>query len=310
MTDDSRCGFVTIIGAPNAGKSTLLNTLIGSKVSIVSPKVQTTRMRVRGIKMHKGAQIILVDTPGIFAPKRGLDRAMVSAAWEGEQDADITALIVDANKRDPLAGVESIIKNLVKRQSGEDGEPRRRKPCVLILNKIDGMKRELLLPLAKTLNDAYDFDATFMISALKDDGVDKLLDWVADNVPRGIHMYPEDQISDLPERLLAAEITREKLFLQLHEELPYGLTVETETWEDFDNGDVRISQVIFIAREAHKPIVLGKGGSRIKSVGQSSRIELEKILDRKVHLSLRVKVHEGWMSDPERLTIWGLDPNS
>ena len=307
-TPESRCGFVTIIGAPNAGKSTLLNTLIGTKISIVSPKVQTTRMRVRGIMMRKNAQrnaqIILVDTPGIFEPKRSLDRAMVSAAWDGEQDADITALIIDADKKNAVAHVEKIIKTLNQRAAES------KKPVILILNKIDGMKRELLLPIAKDLNDAYNFDATFMISALKNDGVDKLTDWMAAHVPKGIHMYPEDQISDMPERLLAAEITREKLFIQLHEELPYGLTVETESWEEFDNGDVKITQLIFIAREAHKPIILGKGGSRIKAVGQSARIELEKILDRRVHINLLVKVQENWMSDPERLGMWGLDPKA
>ena len=300
----ARCGFVTIIGAPNAGKSTLLNALMGTKVSIVSPKVQTTRMRVRGILMRGKSQIILVDTPGIFQPKRRLDRAMVAAAWEGEQDADITALIVDASRSDVQKHVDHILERLNQRA---EGAPRK---CILILNKVDQIKRDILLPLSKALNEAFPFAATFMISALKNNGVDDLSDWLAKEVPQGIYMYPEDQLSDLPERLLAAEITREKLFYQMHEEIPYALTVETESWEDFDNGDVKITQIIIIAREAHKPIILGKGGQRIKDIGQRSRLELERLLDRKVHLNLLVRVRENWLDDPERFSVWGLDHNA
>lgn len=309
MTDENknpkRCGFVAIIGAPNAGKSTLINALVGAKVTIVSSKVQTTRMRVRGIMMHGNSQVILIDTPGIFKPQRRLDRAMVAAAWEGEQDADITALIVDASRSGAAQDVDHIIEKLRQRHDGPMP-----KTIILILNKIDKMQREKLLPLAAALNEKYDFAATFMISAEKKDGVSDLADWLSAHVPEGFHVYPEDQISDLPERLLAAEITREKIFNQLHEELPYAMTVETEKWEEFDDGSVKLSQVVFITREAHRPIVLGKGGSRIRQIGQQSRLELEKILDRRVHLNLFVKVREGWMDDPERYSTWGLDHNA
>ena len=302
MTDETetRCGFVTIIGAPNAGKSTLTNALIGAKVTIVSPKVQTTRTRVRGIMMRGTTQIILVDTPGIFAPKRRLDRAMVAAAWEGQRDADITALIVDASKRDVPGQVEHIVKKL----------PLEGKTCILILNKTDQMAKDKLLPLTKELNERYPFEATFMISALKGDGVEDIADWLATRLPAGVYMYPEDQLSDFSERLLAAEITREKLFHQMHEEIPYALTVETESWEEFEDGSVKIGQLIIIAREAHKPIVIGKGGSRLKAIGLQSRLELEKILDRRVHLNLLVRVRENWLDDPERFAMWGLDPNA
>ena len=301
---ETRCGFVTIIGAPNAGKSTLLNALMGTKVSIVSPKVQTTRMRVRGILMRDRSQIILVDTPGIFQPRRRLDRAMVAAAWEGEQEADITALIVDASRADVQKQAAQILERLNQKT---EGAPRK---TVLILNKVDQAGREVLLPLSKALNDAYPFAATFMISALKDNGVEDLAAWLAKEVPPGIYMYPEDQLSDLPERLLAAEITREKLFHQMHEEIPYALTVETESWEDFDNGDVKITQIIIIAREAHKPMIIGKGGQKIKEIGRRSRLELERLLGRKVHLNLLVRVRENWLDDPERFGVWGLDHNA
>ena len=301
---ETRCGFVTIIGAPNAGTSTLLNALMGTKVSIVSPKVQTTRMRVRGILMRDRSQIILVDTPGIFQPRRRLDRAMVAAAWEGEQEADITALIVDASRADVQKQAAQILERLNQKT---EGAPRK---TVLILNKVDQAGREVLLPLSKALNDAYPFAATFMISALKDNGVEDLAAWLAKEVPPGIYMYPEDQLSDLPERLLAAEITREKLFHQMHEEIPYALTVETESWEDFDNGDVKITQIIIIAREAHKPMIIGKGGQKIKEIGRRSRLELERLLGRKVHLNLLVRVRENWLDDPERFGVWGLDHNA
>lgn len=297
---ETRCGFVTIIGAPNAGKSTLTNALIGAKVTIVSPKVQTTRTRVRGIMMRGTTQIILVDTPGIFAPKRRLDRAMVAAAWDGQRDADITALIVDASKKDVPGQVEHIVKKL----------PLEGKTCILILNKTDQMQRDKLLPLTKELNERYPFEATFMISALKGDGVEDIASWLATRLPVGVYMYPEDQLSDFSERLLAAEITREKLFHQMHEEIPYALTVETESWEEFDDGSVKIGQLIIIARDAHKPIVIGKGGSRLKAIGLQSRLELEKILGRRVHLNLLVRVRENWLDDPERFAMWGLDPNA
>ncbi len=298
-----RCGYVAIIGAPNAGKSTLINHLVGAKVTIVSAKVQTTRMRVRGIMMRGAAQVVLVDTPGIFAAKRRLDRAMVAAAWDGEQEADITALIVDASRKDPTAHVEIILEKLNRHAKGE-GE---KKPVILILNKIDQMAKEKLLPLAAMMNEKHDFAATFMISAEKGSGVEDLAEWLAAHVPEGTHLFPEDEISDLPSRLLAAEITREKIFHMLHDELPYGMTVETESWEEFDNGDVRLSQVVYITREAHKPIVLGKGGAQIKKIGQRSREELEKIFGRRVHLALIVRVRENWMDDPERYSVWGLD---
>ncbi len=300
----TRCGFAAIIGAPNAGKSTLINALVGEKVTIVSPKVQTTRMRVRGIMMRNASQVILVDTPGIFEPKRRLDRAMVAAAWEGQQDADITALIVDASRPKVEQDVAHILEKLAVRGEGQQ------KQVILILNKIDRIRTEILLPMAENLNKTYNFAATFMISASKGSGVSDLADWFAAHVPAGIYMYPEDQVSDLPERLLAAEITREKIFHLLHEELPYAMTVETESWEEFDNGSVKLTQIVFITREAHRPIILGKGGSRIKDIGQRSRLELEKILDRRVHLNLLVKVRENWMDDPERYSLWGLDPKA
>ncbi|HEY8189051.1 MAG TPA: GTPase Era [Micavibrio sp.] len=304
MTEENsqtRCGFVAIIGAPNAGKSTLINALVGTKVTIVSPKVQTTRMRVRGIMMRHASQVILVDTPGIFEPKRRLDRAMVAAAWEGQQDADITALIVDASRPKVEQDVAHILKKLSVRGEGQQQR------VILILNKIDRIRPDILLPMAENLNKTYDFFATFMISASKGGGVPDLADWFAAHVPAGLWMYPEDQVSDLPERLLAAEITREKIFHLLHEELPYAMTVETESWEEFDNGSVKLTQIVYIAREAHRPIILGKGGSRIKDIGQRSRIELEKILGRRVHLNLLVKLRENWMDDPERYSVWGLD---
>jgi GTP-binding protein Era len=304
MTEENsqaRCGFVAIIGAPNAGKSTLINALVGAKVTIVSPKVQTTRMRVRGIMMRHASQVILVDTPGIFEPKRRLDRAMVAAAWEGQQDADITALIVDASRPKVEQDVAHILQKLSIRGEGQQ------KKVILILNKIDRIRPEILLPMAENLNKTYDFAATFMISASKGSGVPDLADWFAAHVAAGLWMYPEDQVSDLPERLLAAEITREKIFHLLHEELPYAMTVETESWEEFDNGSVKLTQIVYITREAHRPIILGKGGSRIKDIGQRSRMELEKILDRRVHLNLLVKVRENWMDDPERYSVWGLD---
>lgn len=296
---DSRCGFVALIGAPNAGKSTLLNRLVGAKVSIVTPKVQTTRTRVLGIAMRGDAQVVFIDTPGIFRPRRRLDRAMVAAAWSGAGDADMIVLLVDA-ARPVSEDTRQIIGQL--RDSGRG--------AILALNKIDLVKRETLLTLAAELNASGIFTDTFMIASTTGDGVDDLMDTVVSRLPKSPWLYPEDQASDMPARLLAAEITREKLFLQLHEELPYALTVETEEWENFRDGSVRIRQIVYVERESQKAIVLGKGGRRIKSVGATAREELEQILDRKVHLLLYVKVREKWGDDPERYSGWGLDFNA
>jgi len=301
-SDQTRCGFVAVIGAPNAGKSTLINALVGSKVSIVSPKVQTTRTLVRGITVHQNSQVIFVDTPGIFTPKERLERAMVAAAWEGQGEADIVVLIIDAGRR----RVSDELRSLIEKLSAARGKQR----CVLVLNKIDTVKKEDLFKLTIALNELMSFDATFMISALKEDGTADLLGWLAAAMPEGPFHYPEDQVSDMPMRLLAAEITREKLFHRLHQELPYGLTVETESWEQFDNGDIKIGQVVYIAREAHKKIIIGKGGAQLGKVGSEARVELEEILETRVHLNLFVKVRERWLDDPERYQIWGLDSSA
>lgn len=292
----TRCGFVALIGAPNAGKSTLINALVGSKVSIVSRKVQTTRTQVRGIAMKGEAQVILVDTPGIFKPKRRLDRAMVTSAWGGAGDADVVCLLVDARK-----GLdeecEAILDKLVDA----------RQPKLLVLNKIDTLERSGLLALAQTLNDKAKFEATFMISALNGDGVDKLLDDLAARMKPGPWLYPEDQISDAPLRSLAAEITREKLFERLHDELPYQLTVETESWKDLQDGSARIEQTIYVTRETHRKIVIGEGGRVLKAVGSASRKEIAEAAEQKVHLFLFVKVRENWVNDPERYREMGLE---
>lgn len=296
-----RCGYVAVIGAPNAGKSTLINEMVGTKVSIVSPKVQTTRTRVLGIMMHDDAQIILVDTPGIFDPdkRKTMERAMVAAALDGLADADIILFLVDASasRKQDLSGIIQRLKD----QS---------KPVALVLNKVDKIKPEQLLALSQEMNGQYDFAATFMISALKGSGVSDIADYLAKAMPDGPYLFPEDQVSDMPMRLLAAEITREKLFHKLHQELPYALTVETEEWEPFDDGSIKIDQTIYVARDNHKGIVLGKGGSFIKEVGEKSRIELEEILETRVHLKLFVKVRENWMDDPERYALWGLNNNA
>lgn len=297
--DDTRCGFVAVIGAPNAGKSTLINSLVGSKVSIVSPKVQTTRTLVRGIAIHEHAQIILVDTPGIFAPKKKLERAMVSAAWEGAGEADIIMLIIDAARGKIDADSAALIETLKQKN------PAIKK--ILVLNKIDKAPRESLLALSAALNEEIAFDATFMVSALKQDGIQDILVYLAAHLPRGPWHFPEDEVSDMPLRLLAAEILREKLFRKLHKELPYNLTVETEDWEEFEDGSVKISQIVFVARESHKKIVLGKGGALIKNAGQEARHELADMLGRRVHLKTHVKCRENWTDDPERYRIWGLD---
>ncbi|CAO3421377.1 GTPase Era [Azospirillum endophyticum] len=297
MPEHPRCGFIALVGAPNAGKSTLLNAMIGSKVSIVSPKVQTTRTRVLGITIQGDAQMIFVDTPGIFKPKRRLDRAMVAAAWQGAEDADVIGVLYDVSRRSIDEDTRSIVARL-KEQGRE---------AILILNKIDLVKRDVLLGIADAFRQEGIFSDIFMVSAFTEDGVADLKQFLADRLPEGPWHFPEDQISDMPMRLLAAEITREKLFLQLHQELPYSATVETEVWEEFEDGSVKISQVIFVQRESQKAIVLGKGGQRIKALGSAARSELQGMLERRVHLILFVKVREGWVDDPERYSAWGLD---
>lgn len=295
MAADTRCGFAAILGAPNVGKSTLVNRLVGSKVSIVSPKVQTTRGRVLGIVIKGDAQLVLVDTPGIFRPRRRLDRAMVAAAWDGAADADAIVLLVDA-----LRGVDADTAGIVDRLH------ERGRAAILALNKVDTVDKPKLLALAAELTAGGVFSETFMISALTGDGIDDLLDRLVAALPPGPWLFPEDQISDMPLRLLAAEITREKIYLQLHQELPYASAVETEAWTEREDGGVRIDQVIYVERPNQKGIVLGKGGSRIKAIGQAARLELEALLERRVHLFLYVKVRE-WADDPERYRDLGLD---
>lgn len=304
-TTQQRCGFVAVIGAPNAGKSTLINALVGTKVTIVSPKVQTTRTIVRGIAVEGASQIIFIDTPGIFRAKKRLERAMVAAAWNGEAEADLSLFIIDASRRQPDDENRQILDAL-KEKKAEAPD----KKLILVMNKIDSVHREKLMAMAAKLNEEISFDATFMISALKEDGTKDLLKWLGARMPQGPFHFGDDQVSDMPMRLLAAEITREKLFHNLHEELPYGLTVETESWEPFEDGSVKIDQVVYIAREAHKPIIIGRGGSAIKRVGEAARIELEDILEQRVHLKLFVKVRENWVDDPERYRLWGLDPGA
>ena len=299
MPDNSRSGFVALIGAPNAGKSTLLNRFVGAKVSIVTHKVQTTRTRVLGVALAGDAQIVFVDTPGIFTPKRRLDRAMVAAAWDGVSDSDVTVLLVDA-EGGMRPDVENIIKGLEK--SG--------KKAVLALNKIDTVKREDLLALAAKLNDTGVFTDTFMISALKGDGTEDLLRHLSNAMKAGPWMFPEEQLTDMPMMLLSAEITREKLFINVHQELPYELTVETETWENFKDGSVKIEQTIYVSRESQRAIILGKGGQRVKRIGAASREELQEMLERRVHLMLYVKVRENWSNDPSRYKLWNLDFNA
>lgn len=325
MTDKiktpQRFGFVTVIGEPNAGKSTLINNLVGTKVSIVSPKVQTTRTRVLGIAIEPthNAQIVFVDTPGIFdlpnnkggkADGAGrMERAIVSSAWEGIAETENIILLVDASKLIRNGKVVPQIKGptvgILERLQHEKG-----KRCVLVLNKIDKVKREALLILAQQLNDIHNFEATFMISALKGHGVSDILSFLAKEMPQESWHFPEDQVSDMPMRLLAAEVTREKLFKMMHQELPYHLTVETEEWEPFKDGSIKIYQTIFIAREAHKKIILGRGGEMIKKIGQMARGDLEEMMECAVHLKLFVKVREGWLDEEEHYSLWGLDPNA
>jgi GTP-binding protein Era len=292
----TRCGHVALIGAPNAGKSTLLNRLVGQKLAIVTPKPQTTRTRLLGITIEGAAQIIYVDTPGIFAPRRRLDRAMVAAAWSGAEDADQTVLLVDAAR-----GVDRDTRRILDRLAERGRE------SILALNKIDLVRRDSLFALADMLSRESKFDPVFMISGRTGDGVGDLKRHLASAVPQGPWLFPEDQLSDMPERVIAAEVTREQLFLQLRDELPYGSTVETERWDDRGDDSVRIEQVIFVQRPSQRAIVLGEGGQRIKAIGARARAELERMLDRRVHLFLFVKVRENWVEDRERYSALGLD---
>ena len=294
---ETRAGFVALIGEPNAGKSTLLNRMVGAKVSIVTHKVQTTRARIRGVAMEADSQLVFVDTPGLFQPRRRLDRAMVAAAWGGAADADVVVLMIEAH-RGMSEGVKAILDGL-----GDLGGRR----VALAINKIDRVKTDRLLALTKEMNDAFTFEETFMISAEKGHGCDTLRAWLASAVPAGPWLYPEDQLSDLPMRMIAAEMTREKLTLRLHQELPYQLTVETENWEERKDGSCKIDQLVYVMRDGHKGIVLGNKGETIKAVGQAARAELEEFLGRKVHLFLQVKVRPNWLEESERYDEMGLN---
>ncbi len=296
MSEAPRCGFAAIVGAPNAGKSTLLNRLTGAKLSIVSPKAQTTRFRVLGILMRGPAQILLVDTPGIFRPKRRLDRAMVKAAWTGAEDADLTLLLIDSK-----AGATDEVQRVAAEMAG------RKRRTWMVLNKVDLVSRDQLLPLTAELNAIVDAEEVFMVSAANGDGLDRLLDRLAESMPEGPHLYPDDDLSDMPDRLLAAEIVREQIFLQTHEEIPYGATVETETWDERPDASVRIDVTVYVARPGHKAILIGAGGSKIKQIGAKARGELTRLLDRRVHLFLNVKERAGWDEEGARLRAIGLD---
>ncbi len=297
--EQTRCGFVALIGAPNAGKSTITNNFVGSKVSIVSPKVQTTRTLVKGIGIFENTQIVFLDTPGIFKPKRRLDRAMVASAWSGVGDADITVLVVDA-KRGFDDETQSIVAKLNKNKI----------EAVLVLNKVDLVQKEKLLELSAKINAAGKFKETFMVSALTGQHIEDFYKYLADNLPVSPWFYPEEQISDMPLKLLVAEIVREKLFLFLRQELPYALTVEPELWERREDGSVRAEMTIYVERDSQKIIVLGRGGSMIKRIGQSARKEIEELLEERVHLFLFVKVRENWIDDPARYSDWGLNFNA
>ena len=301
MRDEkTKAGFVAVIGAPNAGKSTLVNHLVGFKVSIVTHKVQTTRTRIRGVCMHGASQIIFVDTPGIFEPKRKLDRAMVDAAWLGADDADLIIFLYDVTRREVDSDTSRILSGLKENN----------KEAILVLNKIDLVKSELLLPIIKRFQEENIFSDTFMVSAENGSGCEKLLEYLSVRIPDSPWLYPKDEVSDLPQRLLAAEITREQVLLKLHQELPYGATVETEEWTERDDGAIVINQIIYVKRPGHKKIALGRNGNMIKAIGKASRQELQVLLDRTVHLFLFVKVRENWMEDPDRYSLWGLDPNA
>ena len=300
MIEEKRAGFIAVIGSPNAGKSTLINHFIGQKVTIVTRKVQTTRSVIRGICIHEESQLVFSDTPGIFEPKRRLDRAMVEAAWGSSIDADIILFLYDAQK--------SGIDNETNKILDELGQSRKKK--ILVLNKVDLVDNKTLLPLIKNFESICSFDATFIISALTGEGSKEVLSYLAKNLPKGPWLYPEDEITDLPARLLAAEITREQIFMRLHQELPYATTVETEEWTERDDGAIVINQIIYLKKAGHKKIVIGKNGSMIKMLGKAARLEIEQILERSVHLFLFVKVREKWMDDPDRYKIWGLNPNA
>ncbi|WP_340107151.1 GTPase Era [Pikeienuella sp. HZG-20] len=304
----TRAGFVALIGEPNAGKSTLLNRMVGAKIAIVTHKVQTTRSRIRGVAMADApdsagggrAQIVFIDTPGLFRPRRRLDRAMVAAAWAGAEDADVVCLLVEAH-RGLTEGVEAIIDILSNRPEAR---------VALVINKIDRVKPPVLLQLTEALNAKRPFQATFMISASRGHGVEALRSWLAGEMPEGPFLYPEDEISDLPQRMIAAEITREKLTLRLHQELPYQLTVETESWTELKDGSARIVQVIYVIRDGHKGIVLGKRGETIKAIGAEARKDIEELLGRRAHLFLEVKARPGWLDEKERFDAIGLDFSS
>jgi GTP-binding protein Era len=296
MAETTRCGFIALIGAPNAGKSTLINALVGAKVAIVSHKVQTTRALLRGIATADGAQLVFIDTPGIFAPKRRLDRAMVTNAWAGAHDADIAAVLIDAKQ-----GLDEDADGMFGRLADI------RQPKILLINKVDLVEKSALLALAQAANARAAFAATFMISALTGDGVADVKSWLVAHVPEGPWHYPEDQITDAPLRQLAAEITREKLYLRLHQELPYQSTVETEQWKELKDGSTRIEQTIYVERESQRKIVLGKGGATIKAIGAQARREIAEMIEAPVHLFLFVKVRERWGDDPERYREMGLE---
>lgn len=298
MTDATKAGFVALIGEPNAGKSTLLNRMVGAKVSIVTHKVQTTRARIRGIAIEGQTQLVFVDTPGLFKPRRRLDRAMVAAAWGGAGDSDVVVLLIEAH-RGMSEGVKAILAALHEKTG--------KAKVALAINKIDKVKTEALLSLTSEMNEAYPFAETFMISAERGHGCDALRIWLADEMPEGPWLYPEDQIADTPLRNIAAEITREKLTLRLHQELPYELTVETENWEERTDGSVRIDQLVYVARDGHKGIVLGRKGETAKAVNTAARLELEEFLGRRVHLFVQVKVRPNWLEERERYSEMGLD---
>ena len=300
MLEETKAGFIAVIGSPNSGKSTLINHFIGQKVTIVTRKVQTTRSVIRGICIHEKSQLVFSDTPGIFKPKRKLDRAMVEAAWSSSSDSDITLFLYDAQKNIIDFDTQIILQEL----------GRSTKKKILVFNKVDLVDSKTLLPLIKVFEEKCAFDATFIISALTGEGSIEVLNYLAKELPKGPWLYPEDDITDLPARLLAAEITREQVFMRLHQELPYGATVETEEWTDRDDGAIVINQIIYLRKAGHKKIVIGKNGSMIKILGTAARIEMEQILERPVHLFLFVKVRENWMDDPDRYKIWGLNPNA
>ena len=291
-----RCGFVAVLGLPNAGKSTLVNALVGSKVSIVSKRVQTTRCRVMGIALHENSQVILIDTPGIFTPQKTLEKVMVRAAWDALEQTDIIIHIVDAGIKNAASKNEEIIKKLPAET-----------PVILVLNKTDNVSKPELLALSADLNARYTYAATFMVAAIKNEGTQDILKDIAARMPQAPWIFEEDQISDMPMRLMAAEITREKIFQQLYQELPYAVMVETEKWENFDNGSVKIDQAVFVQRDTQKAIVLGKGGSQIRNIGEAARLDLEQIMGVRVHLKLFVKVQEDWPERPENYALMGLD---